>query len=87
MMDLIVRLGRWLRSEAVQVVPEDIAVCEFECRKTTCSSAEWNECRRRLEMTPSGARPSAADQTTTAVSPRRGVAGPALRLPIAREDS
>jgi curli biogenesis system outer membrane secretion channel CsgG len=29
-------------------VPEDIAVCEFDCRKTQCSYGEWKSCERRL---------------------------------------
>jgi hypothetical protein len=52
MMNPTVRLARWLRSQVVQYVPETIAVCEFECLETTCASADWNECRRRREMTP-----------------------------------
>ena len=51
MMNLIVKLAR-RRSEVVHVVPRDMVVCEFECNETTCTSADWNECRRRREMTP-----------------------------------
>jgi hypothetical protein len=57
MMDRVVRLARWLRSQIVQVVPQHMAVCEFECQETTCTSANWQECRRRREMTPGGADP------------------------------
>jgi hypothetical protein len=48
MVDLIVRLARWFRSQ-VGLVPEDLAVCEFECKKTTCTAAEWRECQRRIK--------------------------------------
>jgi hypothetical protein len=57
MMDAMVRLARWLRSQIGQVVPQDMVVCEFECKETTCTSADWNECRRRREMTPGGVDP------------------------------
>jgi curli biogenesis system outer membrane secretion channel CsgG len=29
-------------------VPEDIAVCEFDCRKSQCLYGEWESCERRL---------------------------------------
>jgi hypothetical protein len=72
MTDWVVRLARWFGSQVAQIVPENIAVCEFECRETTCISASWRECRRRREMRPGGreaagpvlrsARSSASDQ-------------------------
>jgi hypothetical protein len=52
MLDRVVRLARWFGRQVGQIVPEDMAVCEFECRETTCTSADWRECRRRREMTP-----------------------------------
>jgi curli biogenesis system outer membrane secretion channel CsgG len=39
----------WLMNEIVQDVPEPIAVCEFDCRKTQCTFAEWASCERRLK--------------------------------------
>jgi hypothetical protein len=48
MVDLILRFARWFRSQVVQTVHEDLAVCEFECSETTCSSTKWSECRRRM---------------------------------------
>jgi len=48
-MDRGVRLARWLGSQVGQMVPEDLAVCEFECRETTCTAAGWRACRRRRE--------------------------------------
>jgi hypothetical protein len=49
MMDRCVRLARWLGSQVGQMVPEDLAVCEFECRETTCTAANWKTCGRRRE--------------------------------------
>ena len=37
-------LGHW-----VQTVPEDSAICEFDCSKTECSNSEWQHCKRRLD--------------------------------------
>jgi hypothetical protein len=48
MVDLILRFARWFRSHVVQIVHEDLAVCEFACSETTCSSTKWSGCRRRM---------------------------------------
>ena len=58
MMDRGVRLARWLGSQVGQMVPEDLAVCEFECRETTCTAANWRTCRRRRERRLGGPRAS-----------------------------
>jgi hypothetical protein len=39
----------WLMNEIVQDVPEEIAVCEFDCRKPQCTSEQWVCCKRRLK--------------------------------------
>jgi hypothetical protein len=64
MMGLRVRLARWLRNQ-VRTIPEDMAVCEFECSKTTCTWGDWKECQRR-RMTVSG-KIFGADQATPKV--------------------
>jgi hypothetical protein len=30
-------------------VPEDHALCEYDCRKPQCTEGEWENCMRRLE--------------------------------------
>jgi len=40
---------RWLKAQIVRDVPEDIALCEFDCRKGQCLFGEWESCERRLE--------------------------------------
>ena len=40
---------RWLKGQIVQEVPEDVALCEFDCRKGQCRMGEWESCERRLE--------------------------------------
>lgn len=38
-----------LMSHLIQMVPEESAICEFDCSKTECSDHEWKHCKRRLD--------------------------------------
>jgi len=38
---------RWLKSQISTSVPEEDALCEFDCRKPQCAHGEWDECERR----------------------------------------
>jgi len=40
-----------LTSDFIQTVPDEIAVCEFDCRKADCTAEEWRNCKRRLHRT------------------------------------
>jgi hypothetical protein len=42
------KLLEWLRMP-VDEVPEEIAVCEFECGRTECRLGDWRCCERRLQ--------------------------------------
>jgi hypothetical protein len=42
------RLTRWIENRLIHDVPEDIATCEFDCRKPECRQGEWEACERRL---------------------------------------
>ncbi len=44
----LTRLWQWVKDQIVQEVPEDIEVCEFDCRKKQCVTGEWESCDRRL---------------------------------------
>lgn len=44
----LIRLWRRLKDQIVGDVPEDIALCEYDCRKQQCSMDEWATCDRRL---------------------------------------
>ena len=44
---MIGNLLRWLFRPATEV-PEEIAVCEFDCRRTECLHEDWERCERRL---------------------------------------
>ena len=39
----------WLMNEIVQDVPEENAICEFDCRKPQCTFEQWLSCERRLQ--------------------------------------
>ncbi len=39
---------QWLL-KFVPEVPDEIAVCEFDCRKTECLMGNWMRCERRQQ--------------------------------------
>jgi hypothetical protein len=39
---------RWLKQQVVQGVPDEVALCEFDCQKEQCKNDEWATCERRL---------------------------------------
>lgn len=39
-----------IKKPIVEAVPNDIALCEFDCRKTQCHFDEWENCGRRLRF-------------------------------------
>jgi hypothetical protein len=45
---ILFRLLQQLRSKVIQEAPEDIQLCEFECRKLECTMGDWEKCERRL---------------------------------------
>ena len=53
----IVELCRWLKDQWVAEVPDDLAICEFECRESECSFDGWANCVRRLAQAPKGPGP------------------------------
>jgi hypothetical protein len=50
----IIELCSWLKEQWVAEVPDDLAICEFECRKSKCSFDGWANCVRRMSQTPRG---------------------------------
>jgi hypothetical protein len=42
------RFWRWVGGQVVHDVPEDSALCVFDCRKGQCTLGEWEACDRRL---------------------------------------
>ena len=44
-----IHLLQWAVSQVIQEVPEDHALCEFDCRRLECSHDDWITCERRLK--------------------------------------
>ena len=55
------KLFQWLKLPVTEV-PDDIAVCEFECGETECRMGEWKLCERRLQAVASYRRDSRTHQ-------------------------
>ena len=45
---MIYSLLEKLKAYITAEVPDDMAACEFDCRKLECESKEWETCPRRL---------------------------------------
>ena len=45
---ILSRFCHWVGELIVQDVPEDSALCEFDCQKGQCTVSEWQHCERRL---------------------------------------
>ena len=43
------KLLKWFRIPVANV-PEEIAVCEFDCNKTECLLGDWEQCERRRNV-------------------------------------
>ena len=64
-----VRLWLWAKGQIVSDVPEDIALCEFDCRKPQCTQGEWETCSRRLTRAAGERMPGSAGTGTNAANP------------------
>ena len=47
---LVHGVKHWLTDQVIQDVPEDLALCENDCRKLQCLMGEWESCERRLRI-------------------------------------
>jgi hypothetical protein len=45
---LLRKFSQLVMREIVQDVPEDSALCEFDCKKGQCTQGEWATCERRM---------------------------------------
>ena len=46
--DMFGKLVKWLKIPVARV-PEEIAVCEFDCARQECRLENWEQCPRRLD--------------------------------------
>lgn len=47
---LLKKIVGWAKNQLVTDVPEDMALCEFDCQRGHCSMDEWATCERRLSQ-------------------------------------
>jgi hypothetical protein len=40
--------SQWFKNQLFQVVPDEIAMCEFDCKSPNCREGGWAHCERRL---------------------------------------
>jgi hypothetical protein len=43
------RLWEFVKRQIVDEVPEEFAICEFDCREIRCMPNEWNTCELRIQ--------------------------------------
>ena len=48
------KVWEFLASKWIGEVPDDIACCEFNCRKLYCEQGEWETCEHRLKYMAAG---------------------------------
>lgn len=60
---LLRRFRRWVAARIVQEVPEDIAICAFDCKKGQCTDGEWAICDRRIKRAAGELWPNVGPQT------------------------
>jgi hypothetical protein len=42
------RLWQFVKRQTVDDAPEELTLCEFDCRKGQCQQNEWDTCGRRI---------------------------------------
>jgi len=66
-MNLLRNFRDWLAGLFWSEVPEEDALCEFDCRKPQCHEGEWESCARRLQRAAGELMP--AKEPTSATVP------------------
>lgn len=64
---LLSRFRRWVSAGIVQEVPEDIAICAFDCQRGQCTNGEWAICDRRIKRAAGELWPDVEPQTSEQV--------------------
>lgn len=57
----VIRVWRWIKDQIVQDVPQESALCEYDCRKGQCTAEEWETCERRLNKAQGELMPARTD--------------------------
>jgi hypothetical protein len=71
-MKLLQNVLDWSWGQIIGEVPDDSAICEFDCRQSECTDLEWQNCTRRLrraagELMPAERSPLGALAESTPV--------------------
>lgn len=66
---LFLRFWRWSKDQIVQTVPDDISLCEYDCRKPQCAADEWENCDYRSNKAAGKLMPDTADPVTKSLKP------------------
>lgn len=67
-MNLLRNIWDWVQEQFVDWVPEDDALCEFDCRKPQCNEGEWENCTRRLQRAAGELMPAKEPASSEAVA-------------------
>ena len=60
----LIRLWQWVKDQIVREVPEDLVLCEYDCRKEQCTMGEWETCDRRQHDGAGELMPRRSDSAT-----------------------
>jgi hypothetical protein len=70
-------LWQWIKNQIVQDVPEEIALCEFDCHKQQCTEKEWQTCPRRIALAAGELMPASGSKLRRA-GDTLGVSAPSV---------
>ena len=45
----LARFISWIKAKWVREVPDEIALCEFDCQMYNCREGGWGNCKRRMD--------------------------------------
>lgn len=73
---LLRNLADCLLNHVIQDMPDDIGICEFDCRRLQCSQGEWEICERRLNRARGELMPANESLQQRVAEPVRELPGP-----------
>ena len=64
-------LWKWFKDQIAQDVTEADALCEYDCRKQSCTEEEWETCERRVHKAAGELWPEARPEPRVEASPSK----------------
>jgi len=80
---MVGRLRGWMGMQLVSDVPDDIAACEFECKRPECSDERFVGCERRRRTEALMAKTDKADNVVVATCSATSSTASAANAPAA----